>query len=105
MTLIDDCDYLLLPATPIVAHAAELPSPEGYGLFDPWCNTFLFNLTEQPAISLPCGFTQEGLPVGLQIVGKRYDDLGVLRLASLYEQTRGFDIDWSRPISARPSAQ
>jgi amidase len=39
-----------------------------------------------PAISVPCGFTDDGLPVGLQIVGRRGDDAGVLRLAHAFEQ-------------------
>jgi amidase len=42
-----------------------------------------------PAISVPCGFTDEGLPVGLQIVGRRGDDAGVLRLARAFEDATG----------------
>lgn len=47
--------------------------------------TFPFNFTGQPAISVPCGFTADGLPVGLQIVGKRYDELGILNAARAFE--------------------
>ena len=47
-----------------------------------WCIT----VTGGPAISVPCGFTDDGLPVGLQIVGRRGDDLGVLRLAHAFER-------------------
>ena len=43
-----------------------------------------------PAISVPCGFTADGLPVGVQIVGRHQDDLGVLRLAYAFEQASGF---------------
>ena len=50
-----------------------------------WCIT----VTGHPAISVPCGFTDEGLPVGVQIVGRRGDDLGVLRLAHAYERASG----------------
>ena len=39
-----------------------------------------------PAANLPCGFTAQGLPVGLQIVGRRFDDLGVLQAAAVFEQ-------------------
>ena len=42
-----------------------------------------------PAISVPCGFTDDGLPVGVQIVGRQHDDLGVLRLAHAFEQLNG----------------
>ena len=47
--------------------------------------TFPFNLTQQPAASVPCGFTAAGLPIGLQIVGPRYGDALVLRAARAYE--------------------
>ena len=43
-----------------------------------------------PAVSVPCGFTEEGLPVGLQIVGRHHDDLGVLQLANAFEKMTGF---------------
>ena len=46
-----------------------------------WCIT----VTGSPAISVPCGFTEQGLPTGVQIVGRRGDDLGVLRLAHAFE--------------------
>jgi aspartyl-tRNA(Asn)/glutamyl-tRNA(Gln) amidotransferase subunit A len=50
--------------------------------------TLPFNASEQPAISVPCGFDAAGLPIGLQIIGRRHDDLGVLRLARAWEQMR-----------------
>jgi aspartyl-tRNA(Asn)/glutamyl-tRNA(Gln) amidotransferase subunit A len=50
--------------------------------------TWPFNLTGQPAASVPCGFTTDGLPVGLQIVGRRFDDATVLRAAAAFERGR-----------------
>jgi aspartyl-tRNA(Asn)/glutamyl-tRNA(Gln) amidotransferase subunit A len=50
--------------------------------------TYPFNLTGQPAASVPCGFTKRGLPIGLQIVGRRYDDVTVLRAAAAFERMR-----------------
>lgn len=50
--------------------------------------TFPFNLTGHPASSVPCGFTRDGLPVGLQIVGRRFDDLTVLRASASFERLR-----------------
>ncbi len=50
--------------------------------------TYPFNLTGQPAASVPCGFTKDGLPVGLQIVGRRYDDTSVLRASAAFERAR-----------------
>ncbi|MFQ5520823.1 MAG: amidase, partial [Candidatus Methylomirabilia bacterium] len=47
--------------------------------------TYTFNLTGQPAASVPCGFTRGGLPIGLQIVGRRFDDETVLRASACFE--------------------
>jgi aspartyl-tRNA(Asn)/glutamyl-tRNA(Gln) amidotransferase subunit A len=49
-------------------------------------NTMPFNALGLPAISLPCGFTAAGLPIGLQIAGHAFDETGVLRIARAYEQ-------------------
>ena len=50
--------------------------------------SYPFNFSGNPAASVPCGFTADGLPVGLQIVGKRFDDLNVLRAAAAFEAAR-----------------
>lgn len=91
--LLDGIDYLLLPAAPTPPHAAELAGHDETRFFDSWCNTFPFNLSQNPAISINCGLTKSGLPVGLQIVGRRFDDLGVVRLAHQFELARG-PISW-----------
>jgi len=59
-----------------------LPTPT---MFDRLSFTYPFNLTGQPAATVPCGFTAEGLPVGLQIVGRWHDDALVLRAAAGFE--------------------
>jgi amidase len=51
---------------------------------------YYISMTGHPAISLPCGFTPEGLPVGIQIVGRYRDEFGVLQLAHAIEQATGF---------------
>ena len=50
--------------------------------------TYPFNVTGQPAASVPCGFTKDGLPIGLQIVGRRFDDAAVLRASAAFERAR-----------------
>ena len=55
-------------------------------------NTVPFNLTGHPAVSVPCGFTAAGLPIGLQISGRAFDEAGILRVARAYEQAT----DWHR---------
>lgn len=81
-------DLLLTPTVPITAFDAELQTPETDGRV--WSNgwipfTYPFNLTQQPACSVPCGFTSDRLPVGLQIVGRMHDDKSVLQAAHAFE--------------------
>ncbi|MFP3386692.1 amidase family protein, partial [Tritonibacter sp. SIMBA_163] len=59
--------------------------------------TVVWNMSQQPAISVNAGYTETGLPIGLQIVGKRFDDLGVLRLARAFEELRGKQKPWPVP--------
>ena len=80
-------DYVLAPSMAVEPYAAELPWPPGGTRHNPFC--FPFNLSEQPALSVCCGFSGSGLPVGLQIIGKRFDDAGVLRVGRAYEAARG----------------
>ena len=94
LELFQQVDFLLLPAVAVPAFEAEAPAPDPKELFAPWSNNFLFNLTEQPACSINCGYTSDGLPVGLQIVGPRFEDLAVLQLARLYEKIRGPQRKW-----------
>ena len=54
-------------------------------------------MSEQPAASINCGTTSGGLPIGLQISGRRFDDLGVLQLARAYEEMRGPQRPWPAP--------
>jgi amidase/aspartyl-tRNA(Asn)/glutamyl-tRNA(Gln) amidotransferase subunit A len=68
-----------------------------------WCMTFPINFTGHPAISVPAGFTPEGLPVGLQIVGRRHADETVLALASRFEQMLPWFQDYPGLISDKPA--
>jgi len=82
------CDYLLSPTMAVLPYAAELPWPPGGTAHNPFC--FPFNVSEQPAASVNGGFSCEGLPIGLQIIGRRFDDHGVLRVAFAFEQAAGY---------------
>ncbi len=86
LNLISGYDFVILPSTPTTAFQAELPGSDPDQIFESWANTFLFNLTEQPASSVPVGLDRAGLPIGVQIVGQRYDDVGVLGLSFALEQ-------------------
>jgi len=85
-------DLLLTPTLPIPAFEAGVEVPPGSGLerWPDWTPfSYPFNLTGQPAATVPCGLTAGGLPVGLQIVGPRHGDARVLRAARAFERARG----------------
>jgi aspartyl-tRNA(Asn)/glutamyl-tRNA(Gln) amidotransferase subunit A len=80
-------DYVLAPTMAVEPYAADAPWPPGGTQHNPFC--FPFNLSEQPALSVCCGLTPNSLPAGLQIIGRRFDDAGVLRVGRAYEAARG----------------
>ena len=88
-----DWDFLLTPAVSTPAFPAHLLQPAHWPQH-PWDGlswaqfSYPFNWAGNPAVSVPCGFTPGGLPVGLQIVGRRFDDLGVLQASYAFEQAR-----------------
>jgi aspartyl-tRNA(Asn)/glutamyl-tRNA(Gln) amidotransferase subunit A len=92
--VLKDYDALVTPTLPTTAFEADRAFPDGvplnaYGYtmaFNPY--TWPFNVTLQPAISVPCGLASDGLPVGLQIVGPRGGDDLCLRIAHAYERSR-----------------
>ena len=85
-------DLLLTPQMPIPALEAGLVVPAGGDYGDEWVEwspfTYPFNFTQQPAASVPCGFSADGLPIGLQIVGPARNDALVLRAARAFESAR-----------------
>lgn len=90
-------DLLLTPAMPIPAFEAGREVPEGWHAkrWPSWsCFSYPFNITQQPAASVPCGFTQSGLPIGLQIVGRKYEDALVLAAAHAFQQARPEFLKW-----------
>ena len=89
-------DFLLSPTSPILPYEAEYACPGN----DPQqalphiAFTVPWNLSEQPAASVNWSASKSGLPLGIQIIGKRFDDVGVLRLAHLIEQIRPVQRAW-----------
>jgi aspartyl-tRNA(Asn)/glutamyl-tRNA(Gln) amidotransferase subunit A len=91
-SLLTQVDALVTPTTPVVAHPIGRPFTEIDGrpvtsplaLYGP--NTVPFDLTGTPAISICCGFNSEGLPIGLQIATRAWDEGTALRIAAAYEQ-------------------
>lgn len=97
----DRFDLLLTPTMPTTAWRAGVPIPVEIAggstaefRYTPF--TFPFNMSGHPAASVPCGLSSGGMPVGLQIVGKRWADAQVLRAAAAFEDAR----PWPRPPMA-----
>jgi aspartyl-tRNA(Asn)/glutamyl-tRNA(Gln) amidotransferase subunit A len=91
-------DFLLSPTSPILPYEADLPAPgnDSHNALPHIAFTVPFNMSEQPAASINWDYSRDGLPIGVQIVGQRFDDAGVLRLARLVERIR--------PTQRRPTA-
>lgn len=98
VTAIQGYDFLISPTSPITAYAAHAAAPgDDWRPFEHANFTAPFNMSEQPAASICAGYDAEGLPIGLQIVGHRFDDLGVLRMAYAYECLRPPLRPWPQP--------
>ncbi|MBU6497373.1 MAG: amidase [Rhodospirillales bacterium] len=89
-------DFVLSPTAPMPSYRADWPCPTNDPAkpFEHIGFTVAFNMSGQPAASVNCGFTAGGLPIGLQIVGRRFDDIGVLRLAHAWERMRPAQLPW-----------
>ena len=93
-----ECEAIFETADVIVTPTLPIPAPRIDALHQPWGAdsetaiasltrfTRPFNVVGVPTVSIPCGFTNEGLPVGMQISGKAFDEATVLRVAHAYEQ-------------------
>jgi Asp-tRNA(Asn)/Glu-tRNA(Gln) amidotransferase A subunit family amidase len=94
-------DFVLSPVNPVSSYPAEWASPlnDPERPFEHIPFTLPHNMSEQPAASIACGVTAGGQPIGLQIVGRRHDDLGVLRVARAWEQMRPAPRPWPQPPS------
>ena len=88
-------DVIIGPTTPITAWKSgewtvAVGGEQESVLAASWRFTYPYNLTGLPAISIPCGFDGDGLPIGLQIAGRPFDEVTVLRAAHAYEREH----DW-----------
>jgi len=87
--------FFVLPTTQVPPFDVDQPYPieiagEPMETYIDWMKSCYFiSLVSNPAISVPCGFSADGLPIGLQIVGCHQDDWGVLQLAHAFERARG----------------
>ncbi len=90
--LMDDFDFVVLPVNQVPPFDIDVEYPEeieGVAMetYIDWMKSAYFvTLTGHPAISVPCGFTDEGLPVGVQIVGRQHDEFGLLQFAYAFQE-------------------
>jgi aspartyl-tRNA(Asn)/glutamyl-tRNA(Gln) amidotransferase subunit A len=94
-----DLDYVISPTAPNVNFPAEYASPtnDPEKPFEHICYTVPWNMAENPAISINGGYDKNGFPIGVQIVGRRFDDLGVLGMAKAFEALRDTQRPWPSP--------
>jgi aspartyl-tRNA(Asn)/glutamyl-tRNA(Gln) amidotransferase subunit A len=97
--LFADIDYVISPVSPVVKFAAELASPlnDPDRPFEHIAYTVPWNMAENPAVSINGGYDGQGFPIGVQIIGRRFDDLGVLGMAKAFETLRGPQRPWPSP--------
>ena len=95
-------DYILSPVSPVPTYRAEWETPTNdvERPLEHISFTMPYNMSEQPAASINCGYTREGKPIGVQIAGRRFDDLGVMRIARWFESARGAQRKWPEPVAA-----
>src|SRR5205085_2837989 len=89
-------DYVLSPTSPILAYEASLAAPgnDPRNALPHIAFTVPYNMSEQPAASVNWSHAANGLPVGVQVIGRRFDDAGVLRMARLVERLRPAQRAW-----------
>ena len=85
--IMTDVDVIALPTT---HRTAQPVGNDAVGTLEPQNFRACFDMTGMPAITIPCGFTEEGLPVGLQLAGRPFDEATLLRAAHAYEQQAGW---------------
>ena len=92
-------DFVVSPVSPILPYEAGIPAPgnDPHDALPHIAFTVPYSMSEQPAASLNWSFSAEGLPIGVQLVGRRFDDLGVLRLARALESLRPAQKAWPEP--------
>ncbi|MGB5903005.1 MAG: amidase [Xanthobacteraceae bacterium] len=97
--LFADLDYVISPVSPVVKFHAELAAPRNdpQKPFEHIIYTVPWNMAENPAASINGGYDADGFPIGVQIIGRRFDDLGVLRMAKAFETLRGPQKPWPVP--------
>ncbi|GIQ78596.1 amidase [Bradyrhizobium sp. RD5-C2] len=94
-----EVDYVISPVSPVVNFPAEFAAPlnDPAKPFEHICFTVPWNMSENPALSINGGYDKKGFPIGVQIIGRRFDDIGVLGMGKAFEGLRGPQKPWPTP--------
>jgi len=94
--LFAEYDYVISPVSPVVKFPAEFAAPRNDPLkpFEHIVYTVTWNMAENPAVSINGGYDADGFPIGVQIIGRRFDDRGVLAMTKAFESLRGSQKPW-----------
>ncbi|MHC2333689.1 amidase [Bradyrhizobium sp. USDA 4454] len=94
-----EVDYVISPVSPVVNFPAEFAAPlnDHAKPFEHICFTVPWNMSENPALSINAGYDKKGFPIGVQIIGRRFDDIGVLGMGKAFEGLRGPQRPWPTP--------
>ena len=94
-----EVDYVISPVSPVVNFPAEFAAPlnDPAKPFEHICFTVPWNMSENPALSINGGYDKKGFPIGVQIIGRRFDDIGVLGMGKAFEGLRGPQKPWPAP--------
>jgi aspartyl-tRNA(Asn)/glutamyl-tRNA(Gln) amidotransferase subunit A len=81
------CDVIITPTTPTTAFKLGAKTQDPLQMYLSDIYTISINLAGLPALSLPCGFDQDGMPIGMQVIGRHFDEAMILRVGHVYEQS------------------
>lgn len=84
--IFENCDLILTPTTPTVAYGVHENISDPVKMYQADICTVTVNIASLPAVSTPCGYNPNGMPIGMSIIGKRFDEATVLQAADAFEQ-------------------
>jgi aspartyl-tRNA(Asn)/glutamyl-tRNA(Gln) amidotransferase subunit A len=84
------CDVILTPVSPVTAFSIGEKVDDPVAMYLTDICTVSINIAGLPAVSIPCGYDRAGLPIGMQLIGKQFDDANLLGIGNAYEQANDY---------------
>ena len=85
-TIFEKCDVILTPTAPSVAYRVDQNVSDPVKMYQADICTVTVNIASLPAISTPCGYNADGMPIGMSIIGKKFDEASIIQVADAYEK-------------------